>query len=71
MRKTVALATGLLAALALAAAPALAGTRVGDRVGSTVQSASDDTDRTALYVLGAAILVAVLTVASDDASESD
>ena len=66
----------MVAGLALAAAPALAANtaapRVSDRIGATA-----DTDREfagvplPVLLIGAAVLIGVIVVATDDDSESD
>lgn len=74
MRKTVAAATVGLLLLAgqAAAAGNIAITRVGDRVGATADANSEFAGVPIFVVLiGAAVLITTITVATDDASESD
>lgn len=75
MRKTIAAVTAgllLVAGQAAAAGSTEAAARIGDRVGATAES-SDEFAGVPLPVLliGAAVLVAVIVVATDDDSESD
>lgn len=75
MRKTIAAVTaGLLLVAGQAAAANNSGVaRVGDRVGARVGADSSEFAGIPLPVLliGAAVVVATVVVASDDASESD
>lgn len=74
MRKTIAAVTAglLLVAGQAAAANNSAVARVGDRVGARA-GASSEFAGVPIFVLliGAAVLIATITVASDDASESN
>lgn len=74
MRKTIAAVTAglLFVAGQAAAANNSAVTRVGDRVGAS-SDASSEFAGVPIFVLliGAAVLVATVAVATDDASESD
>jgi hypothetical protein len=74
MRKTVAAVTAglLLVAGQAAAANNSAVTRVGDRVGAGAEASSEFAGVPVFVLLiGAAVLVTTVVVASDDASESD
>lgn len=66
----------IVAGIALAAAPALAagtaGSRVSDRIGATTEDSSEFAGvPVPVLLIGAAVLIGVLTVATDDDSESD
>ena len=74
MRKTIAAVTAglLLVAGQAAAANNSAVTRVGDRVGATAGSDSEFAGVPVFVLLiGAAVLVTTIVVATDDSSESD
>lgn len=74
MRKTIAAATIglLLVAGQAAAAGSNAAARVGDRVGATSEESSEFAGvPLPVLLVGAAIIVAGVVVASDDDSESD
>lgn len=74
MRKTIAAVTAglLLVAGQAAAANNSAVARVGDRVGATAESNSEFAGVPVFVLLiGAAVLIATIVVATDDASESD
>ena len=66
----------IAAGIALAAAPALAagtaGSRVSDRVGATNEDSSEFTGvPLSVLLIGAAVLIGTLAVATDDDGESD
>lgn len=74
MRKTVAAVTAglLLVAGQAAAANNTATARVGDRVGARADASSEFAGiPLPVLLIGTAVLVATVVVASDDASESD
>ena len=74
MRKTIAAVTAglLLVAGQAAAANDSAVARVGDRVGARAEANSEFAGIPVFVLLiGAAVLIATIVVASDDASESD
>ena len=74
MRKTIAAVTAglLLVAGQAAAANNTAGVRVGDRVGAGSEASSEFAGvPIPVLLIGAAVLVATVVVASDDDSESD
>ncbi len=74
MRKTIAAVTAglLLVAGQAAAANNSAAARVGDRVGARVGASSDFAGiPMPVLLIGTLVLIGVVTVASDDASESD
>lgn len=75
MRKTIAAVTAgllLVAGQAAAAGSNSAVTRVGDRVGATAGESSEFAGvPLPVLLIGAAVLVATVVVASDDDSESD
>lgn len=74
MRKTIAAVTAglLLVAGQAAAANDSAITRVGDRVGASADASSEFAGiPLPVLLIGAAVLVATVVVASDDDSESD
>lgn len=74
MRKTIAAVTAglLLVAGQAAAANNSAVTRVGDRVGASADASSDFAGVPIFVLLiGAAVLIATVVVATDDASESN
>ncbi|GAA0645494.1 hypothetical protein [Brevundimonas lenta] len=74
MRKTIAAVTAglLLVAGQAAAANNTAAARVGDRVGARADASSEFSGIPLPVVLiGAAVLIAVIVVATDDDSESD
>lgn len=75
MRKTVAAAVAgllLVAGQAAAAGSTSATARVGDRVGASAESASEFAGiPLPVLLIGAAVIVATIVVATDDDSESD
>ena len=74
MRKTIAAVTAglLLVAGQAAAANSSAVARVGDRVGARADEASEFAGiPVAVLLIGTAVIIAFITVASDDPSESD
>ena len=74
MRKTIAAVTAglLLVAGQAAAANNSAVTRIGDRVGARADASSEFAGVPIFVLLiGAAVLIATIVVATDDASESD
>ncbi len=74
MRKTIAAVTAglLLVAGQAAAANNSAVTRVGDRVGASAESSSEFAGVPVFVLLiGAAVLITTIVVATDDSSESD
>ncbi len=75
MRKTIAAVTAgllLVAGQAAAAGSNTAVTRVGDRVGATSGEASEFAGiPLQVLLIGAAVIVATVVVATDDDSESD
>ncbi len=75
MRKTIAAVTAglLLVAGQAAAANDAAVSRVGDRLGARVGSESSEFAGVPIFVLliGAAVLITTVIVATDDSSESD
>lgn len=75
MRKTIAAVTAgllLVAGQAAAAGSTTVGARVGDRVGATADSSSEFAGiPLPVLLIGAAVIVATVVVASNDDSESD
>ena len=74
MRKTIAAVTAglLLVAGQAAAANTSAAARVGDRVGASAEASSEFAGVPIFVLLiGAAVLVGTIVVASDDSAESD
>lgn len=74
MRKTIAAVTAglLLVAGQAAAANTSATARVGDRVGATTEASSEFAGiPLPVLLIGAAVIVATIVVATDDDSESD
>lgn len=75
MRKTIAAVTAglmLVAGQAAAAGATNATVRVGDRVGATAETSSDFAGiPLPVLLIGAAVIVATIVVATDDDSESD
>ena len=73
MRKTiVAVAAGLALVASSAMASGTATSRVGDRVGASADDSSEFSGvPLPVFLIGAAVLVGVIVVASEDDSESD
>jgi len=75
MKKTIAAVTAgllLIAGQAAAANTNTAGARIGDRIGASSDEASDFAGvPLPVLLVGAAIIVATIVVATDDDSESD